>query len=71
MPGIPGPEHVAKEDIAVSGPERYLSDPTEDTTRPDDLPLARTVRRSRNFEQGRCPHCGKRCYRHDTRGVSK
>jgi hypothetical protein len=47
----------------VSGPGAYLPDPTEGITRPDDLPKAKVVRRSRNFKHQHCPHCGKRCPR--------
>lgn len=50
----------------MSGPGQYLSDPTEGITRPEDLPPARIIRRSRNFKHRCCPHCDKRCYRHDT-----
>jgi len=50
----------------VSGPGQYLADATEGITRPEDLPAARVVRRSRNFKHRRCPLCGRRCYRHDT-----
>lgn len=50
----------------MSGPGQYLSDPTEGITRPEDLPPARIIRRSRNFKHRCCPYCGKRCYRHDT-----
>jgi len=48
----------------VSGPGQYLSDPTEGITRPEDLPEARVVQRSRNFKHRPCPRCGKSCYRH-------
>ena len=51
----------------MSGPGRYLSDRTEGIVRPEDLPAARSVQRSRNFSHRRCPSCGKRCYRNDTR----
>jgi hypothetical protein len=51
----------------VSGPGQYLPDATEGIIRPEDLPKARIVRRSRNFKHGHCPRCEKRCYRHDTR----
>ena len=48
----------------MSGPGRYLSDPTEGITRPEDLPKAKIVQRSRNFKHRACPQCGKSCYRH-------
>lgn len=51
----------------MSGPGEYLSDPTEGIIRPEDLPPAKIVPRSRNFKHDRCPRCGKRCYRHHTR----
>jgi transposase len=47
----------------VSGPGAYLPDPTEGITRPEDLPKAKVVRRSRNFKHQHCPRCGKRCPR--------
>ena len=50
----------------MSGPGQYLSDPTEGITRPEELPPARIIRRSRNCKHRSCPNCGKRCYRHDT-----
>jgi hypothetical protein len=50
----------------VPGPGQYLADPTEGITHPEELPPARIIRRSRNFQPRRCPACGKRCYRHDT-----
>jgi hypothetical protein len=52
------------EGFAVSGPGQYLPDPTEGITKPEDLPQARIVRRSRNFPQRPCPRCGKSCFRH-------
>ena len=48
----------------MSGPGRYLPDPTEGITRPEDLPEAKIVRRSRNFKSRPCPRCDKACYRH-------
>ena len=50
----------------MSGPGQYLADPTAGITRPEELPPARIIRRSRNFQHRSCPACGKRCYRHDT-----
>jgi hypothetical protein len=60
------PRNVAKEGFVVSGPGQYLADPTAGITRPEELPPARIIRRSRNFKHRDCPSCGKRCYRHDT-----
>jgi hypothetical protein len=47
----------------VSGPGQYLSDPSEGITRPEDLPEAKIVRRSRNFRHRPCPLCDKSCFR--------
>jgi hypothetical protein len=47
----------------VPGPGQYLPDPTAGSTNPRDLPQAKIVRRSRNFTQLPCPHCGKACVR--------
>jgi hypothetical protein len=47
----------------VSGPGAYLPDPTEGITSPEDLPKAKIVRRSRNYQHLPCPRCGKRCAR--------
>jgi hypothetical protein len=47
----------------VPGPGQYLPDPTAGITTPRDLPQAKIVRRSRNFTQLPCPHCGKACFR--------
>lgn len=47
----------------MSGPGAYLPDPTEGITKPDDLPQAKVVPRSRNYRHRPCPHCGKRCGR--------
>jgi hypothetical protein len=58
---------VAKEGIAMSGPGQYLPDPTEGITRPEDLPKAKVVRRSRNYPHLPCPCCGKSCFRNRTR----
>jgi len=57
---------VAKEGIAVSGPGQYLPDPTAGCTRPEDLPKAKIVRRSRNYRRLPCPHCGKSSFRNRT-----
>ena len=51
----------------MSGPGRYLPDATEGIVRPEDLPQATIVRRSRNFRRRRCQRCDKPCWRHDTR----
>lgn len=51
----------------MSGPGQYLPDSTEGILRPEDLPQAKIIRRSRNLQRDRCPRCGKRCYRHSTR----
>jgi predicted RNA-binding Zn-ribbon protein involved in translation (DUF1610 family) len=50
----------------VSGPGRYLPDATEGITRPEDLPKAKIVHRSRNFTHRPCPRCGKSCFRSRT-----
>jgi hypothetical protein len=55
------------EGIAVSSPGQYLPDATEGITRPEDLPKAKVVRRSRNYRHLRCPRCGKSCFRNRTR----
>jgi hypothetical protein len=47
----------------VSGPGEYLPDPTEGITKPEDLPQAKVVPRSRNYRHRPCPRCGKRCGR--------
>jgi hypothetical protein len=51
----------------MSGPGKYLPDPTEGITRPEDLPKAKLVCRRRNFKHRTCPRCGKSCYRDRTR----
>jgi hypothetical protein len=48
----------------VSGPGEYLKDPTEGIKRPEDLPKAKVVHRSRNFKHRPCPRCDRSCYRH-------
>jgi len=50
----------------VSGPGQYLSDPTEGITRPEDLPRAKVVHRSRDYKQRPCPGCGRSCFRNCT-----
>jgi hypothetical protein len=51
----------------VSGPGQYLSDRTEGITRPEDLPKAKIIRRSRNDPRLPCPRCSKSCFRNRTR----
>ena len=48
----------------MSGPGQYLPDPTEGITKPENLPQAKLVRRTRNFTHRPCPRCGKSCFRH-------
>lgn len=48
----------------MSGPGAYLPDPTEGITKPEDLPPAKIVRRTRDFPHRPCPRCGKSCFRH-------
>lgn len=48
----------------MSGPGQYLPDPSEGITRPEDLPEAKIIRRTRNFKSRPCPTCDKACYRH-------
>ena len=50
----------------MSGPGQYLPDVTEGITRPEDLPQAKIIRRSRNFPHRPCPFCGKSCFRSRT-----
>lgn len=47
----------------MSGPGRYFSDATEGITRPEDLPKAKIIQRSRNFSHRPCPACGRSCFR--------
>jgi hypothetical protein len=49
------------------GPGEYLPDPTEGITKPEDLPKAKVISRSRNFEHRPCPRCGQSCSRDRTR----
>jgi hypothetical protein len=51
----------------VSGPGQYFPDATEGITRPEDLPKAKVIRRSRNYPHLPCPRCGKSCFRNRTR----
>jgi hypothetical protein len=45
------------------GPGEYLPDPTEGTTRVEDLPPPQLIRIDRNFKQQACPRCGHLAYR--------
>src|ERR1700716_1211051 len=45
------------------GPGEYLPDPTEGITKPEYLPKARIVYKSRTFKRQPCRCCGKRCFR--------
>ena len=47
----------------MSKPGEYVPDSTEGITRVEDLPKAKTVRRSRNYRRRRCPRCGGSAYR--------
>lgn len=49
------------------GPGAYLPDSTEGITKPEDLPSAKVVSRSRNFKSRPCPWCDRSCYRDRTR----
>jgi len=51
----------------VFGPGQYSPDNTEGITRPEDLPPAKIIRRSRNYSSLPCPHCGKSSFRNRTR----
>ena len=57
---------MAMEGIAVSGPGQYVPDPTAGRLNPNDLPHAKIVRRSHNFNHLPCPQCGKSCFRNRT-----
>jgi transposase len=50
----------------VSGPGQYLPDATEGVTRPEELPAAKIIRRTRNFTHRPCPFCGRSCFRSRT-----
>jgi len=50
----------------VSGPGQYLPDVPEGITRPEDLPAAEIIRRSRNFAHRPCPTRGRSCFRNRT-----
>ena len=47
----------------MPGPGRYRPDPTEGTTRIDDLPRTKVGCRSRNYRRRPCPRCGHSSYR--------
>jgi hypothetical protein len=49
--------------MLVFGPGQYLPEATEGITRPEDLPKAKIVRRSRNYPRLACPSCGKSSFR--------
>ena len=51
------------EDIAMPKPGEYIPDSTEGIARVEDLPKAKTVRRSRNYRRRPCPKCGHRAPR--------
>lgn len=47
----------------MSSPGDYLPDCSAGLTKPEDLPQAKVVRRSRKYPHQACPRCGKRCGR--------
>ena len=47
----------------MPGPGEYRPDPTEGTTRIDDLPRTKVACRSRNYRRRPCPRCGHSSYR--------
>jgi predicted RNA-binding Zn-ribbon protein involved in translation (DUF1610 family) len=47
----------------MAGPGKYVPDATEGITRVEDLPLAKVVKRSRNYRRRPCPNCGRSAYR--------
>jgi hypothetical protein len=47
----------------MPAPGEYRPDPTEGTTRIDDLPKPKVVCQSRNYRKRPCPRCGHRSYR--------
>lgn len=49
--------------MAKTKPGEYVADPSEGITRPEDLPLPKIIRRSRNYKNRPCPKCGKSAYR--------
>ncbi len=64
MPYFLSRRRLAKEGIGVFGPGQYLPDSTVGIPRPEDLPPAKIVLRSRNHKNRPCPHCGRSCFRH-------
>jgi hypothetical protein len=46
----------------MPGPGEYRPDPTEGTTRIDDLPKPKVARQSRNYRRKSCPRCGHSSY---------
>ena len=47
----------------MPGPGEYRPDATEGITRVEDLPQPKIIKRSRDYRQHPCPHCGKNAYR--------
>jgi transposase len=47
----------------MAAPGKYVPDVTEEITRVEDLPLAKVVKRSRNYRRRPCPNCGRSAYR--------
>ena len=47
----------------MPGPGEYRPDPTEGTTRIEDLPKPKVACQSRNYRRRPCPRCGHRSYR--------
>src|ERR1700677_164954 len=47
----------------MSAPGEYRPDPTEGTTRIDDLPKTKVACQSRNYRRRPCPHCAHSSYR--------
>ena len=47
----------------MTGPGKYIADPTEGITRVEDLPQPKLVRRVRSFKRRQCPWCGHSAYR--------
>ena len=47
----------------MEGPGEYLPDVTEGITRVEDLPKAKIVRQSRNYQRRPCPSCERSAYR--------
>ena len=47
----------------MSGPGEYLPDSTAGVTKPENLPKAKVIQRSRNYRHRPCPRCDKPCGR--------